>query len=529
MSMDRDKALKNYFEWCKGHLFTEGTDDDLFAFISLFCGFNIPRVSVCEGHCSPFQFIADTFFEREQEVLVIANRNGGKTQNFGIKNVLDGVLKHCEIASVGAILPQAKRCYKYSSSILNNEWFSPHILNSIQESTLIRNVHGGASELAILAGTANGVNSPHPQKANLDEVELMKWSVLQEAMSMPKSNDYAKSSLCITSSLKYGHGAMVKLMDGLDNNGLKLYSWCIFETMEQCKDERSGTFPVQLIFRKSGDADLSTETVFTKDPSHSGKLIDYVTTIKGNEYKYSGCLGCKLVTTCYGKARNSRGYYTIDDTIKKYLNLDEDTWVSQWLSKRVGSKGRIYPVFSPEVHGIDSYTFNPNLETIFGIDLGFTNPAVLLAGQIQPDDSVVIFDEFYKSGLSSPEFISTVVIPYINKYNPTFVYIDPSGADEIQQCKDKGLGKIVVPADNSVDSGIKTVRSFLMTASREVKLKYVKSKCPNFDREMRYYHNIEDTDKPVKEDDHTPDATRYMLHSRFPMIAKKRKFGASSN
>lgn len=529
MEIGRDSAMREYFDWCLKNMMTKGTDDDLWYFIKLFMGFEIPRIRVCENHVSPFEFVADTFFERENNALVIANRNGGKTQNFGIKNDLDMIFKHCEIASVGAVLAQADKCYSYSKAILENKWFRERLINSIQKSTKAYNIYGGASELQILPGTPAGVNSPHPQKTNLDEVELMKWAVLQEAMSMPKSNNYAKASLCITSSLKYGHGCMVRLMDAREENGLNLYTWCIYETIENCPDGRSGTIPVNLIFRQPGEKELCMKTVYTKDPNLEGKTLDYLTSVKKREEKHSGCLSCKLVTSCWGKAKKAHGYYSIDDTIVKFQNLDEDTWVSQWESKRPGTKGRIYPMFSEQNNMYKGeYHYNPNYPSFLGIDLGFTNPAVILAGQELPDGKVVLMDEFYKEGLTSPEFIETAVIPFIKKYNTEKVYIDPSGADEISQLQKKGYGKIVMAADNDVDSGIRTVRAFISNALQDPRLYYVKSRMPNFHREMTYYHNVEESDKVDKVDDHTCDACRYMLHTRFPMV-KKAKFKASSN
>ncbi|MNC40841.1 Terminase-like family protein [compost metagenome] len=217
----------------------------------------------------------------------------------------------------------------------------------------------------------------------------------------------------------------------------------------------------------------------------------------------------------------------IDDTIVKFQSLDEDTWVSQWECKRPGQRGRIYSMFSEENNGINDWVYNPQYETIAGVDLGFTNPAVMLIAQVLPNDEVVVFDEFYKSGLTSPQFVHTEIIPRIKKYNISSLYIDPSGADEIEQLQQAGYSKIVCPADNSVDNGISIVRSFISSAMGAVRLRYVKKNMPNFHREMTYYHSPEDSDKPVKEDDHCPDAIRYMLYNRFS-AKKKRKFGASS-
>lgn len=53
-------------------------DDEFHQWIKDVVGDDIPRVAVCEGHCAPFDFMADYFFERESALLVMANREGGK-------------------------------------------------------------------------------------------------------------------------------------------------------------------------------------------------------------------------------------------------------------------------------------------------------------------------------------------------------------------------------------------------------------------------------------------------------------------
>ena len=54
------------------------TDDELHEFIQLGFGINVPRTRVVPHHRSPFEFIADLYFERVSNVLGFANRTGGK-------------------------------------------------------------------------------------------------------------------------------------------------------------------------------------------------------------------------------------------------------------------------------------------------------------------------------------------------------------------------------------------------------------------------------------------------------------------
>jgi len=54
------------------------TDEDLDSFIQAAYGIRMPKKVLTPGHRSPFQFLADLFFERTKNALGFANRSGGK-------------------------------------------------------------------------------------------------------------------------------------------------------------------------------------------------------------------------------------------------------------------------------------------------------------------------------------------------------------------------------------------------------------------------------------------------------------------
>lgn len=60
-------------------MFGPQTDDELHDWIKAELGIDIPRTSVCEGHCAPFDFLADLYFERTEAALGVGNRGGAKT------------------------------------------------------------------------------------------------------------------------------------------------------------------------------------------------------------------------------------------------------------------------------------------------------------------------------------------------------------------------------------------------------------------------------------------------------------------
>lgn len=162
--------------------------DVLHFYIRVYLGYNIPRKKICPEHGSPFAFISDMFFERVRNSVAFANRTGGKTMNIALLNQCDMAFKEgCEIASAGSTKDQAGKMYRYFTGfhIANQILYSLYAREPIKQFSEYKNL----SSIEIITGSVKGLNSPHPNKARIDEVELMDWEVLQEGLSMSMSTD----------------------------------------------------------------------------------------------------------------------------------------------------------------------------------------------------------------------------------------------------------------------------------------------------------------------------------------------------
>lgn len=382
MSIDsRDFYLrfKEYIDWNINNLYQSKDTELLHTFISKACGFTIPTIKICPTHCAPFDFVADSFFDVVSKMLVIANRNGGKTQNFGILNAIDALCKNnCEIASVGAIEDQAAKCYKYTSGILTKPYFKDMLIKDPMVSkTNLRN----SSEISILPGTMAGVNGPHPQRTNFDEVELTQWKVLQEFMSMAKSTPDVPSCVRITSTRKFSHGPMQQLIDEQEERGFKMYIWCIWETIEHCPDIRSGKVPCTLTIYNEKLRQLRKYPIFSNNKLDYNKEFP-LDIVKKNREKYSGCLACPLVEVCLCKSKKADGYYMIKDVIDKFTGMDRTTWDTQWECLKPGTSGLVYGEFDDTIHVIPQESFKLSLtngEITPGQDWGLNSWASCMA------------------------------------------------------------------------------------------------------------------------------------------------------
>lgn len=306
-----------------GHLPSEDVERirvenvELHEFILAALGVHVPRTVVVKGHRAPFDLVADLFFSRVKNALGFANRNGGKTQNVAILNFLDMLFrKSCEVASAGAVLEQANKCYRYFKLFMRRPWFDrfcdkyeevtgkDFLMKSIQSWTEF----GNGSTMEVLTGTEKGLRSPHPNKFRLDEVDLISWSLLQTALSMAKSGRGIRGQNVFTSTRQKERGSMQRLLNAAAEKGIEVYEWNIWEVLARC------------------------ERRCFNDPQHGD---------------------CPIYCYCKGKAHHCDGFYETDDFIDKVRVLDRETWEVEWENKKPARSKLVYHKFSETKHIMD--------------------------------------------------------------------------------------------------------------------------------------------------------------------------------
>ena len=332
--------------------------DALWIWIKSIFGVEIPRKSICPEHDAPFDFVADVFFQLYPQIIAVANRSGGKTLNFSILDALNMYLhSNCEIATVGAIEDQAKRCYRYFQGWTQQiAIFKQKLIDSLMSMSRFSN----NSTLEILTGTIRGVNSPHPQIVFLDEIELMTWIVLQEAFSMAQTKNHIRGQTIVTSTRKFAYGPMERLLTEAEQRGFRIYKWCILEVLEKHD-------PIECSQTKFGQ----------------------------NE--------------CQGRCDQYQGYYSFADTVSKYLNLDADTWDSQWRCKKPSLSGLVYPQFNEFLH-VKPIKPDYGMELELAEDFGFAQGHANVIGffQTTPSGENRMIDEIWVEGKTDEQIVDLV-------------------------------------------------------------------------------------------------------------------------
>lgn len=481
--------------------------DLLHAWIKYHFRLDIPRVAVCHDHCAPFDFIADYIFDRIDFGVVVANRSGGKTLDFGVLDTLMAYFKdETEIATVGAIQFQAQKGYEYFKDFSAAFPF----VHNLKSTTMNKTDLANGSKVQILTGTMSGVNSPHPQLVFLDEIDLMIWQILQQALSMAQSKKGVKAKTILTSTRKFANGPMQRMLDEAKERSAKVYMWCIWEVVEPLPvDDPEKLKVIHDLFGTELPEGLEKKRWL--EPNLKGEMVE-----------------------------QTSGYYFWDDVITKYKTLDDDTWQTEWVCSRPGLKGVVYG---------DSYTDDNNmlidwtpvgkggmiyLFEDFGFGEGHPD-VVLFAWVPNTMDRIVIFDELYMDHMGTEE-IWTAVEDKLQGYNLTLPnkftgnkgsikgwVPDPHGLTEIQDRQLKGAPILNVQDDSKmlrVNNGINLVKR-LFKSGRLM----ITDKCPQLRLEVLSYKRKMLTNglystEPEKKDDHGPDALRYGVIQLFKRIAR---------
>lgn len=202
-------------------------------------------------------------------------------------------------------------------------------------------------------------------------------------------------------------------------------------------------------------------------------------------------------------------------------------------------QGAVYPTFDRKVHLVKPSAIPDDLTIYAGIDFGWHTTACVLVG-IDKDQNWWLFDEVY-----GREQILTDLIPIIKSRldGKRLILMIGDSADreaiEIMQ-QHFAVAGIVKAAGKSIPTGISLINEKLKPRQQligEPKPQlYISETCKNFIFEFESYKFPEDkidrnpSDEPVKENDHGPDALRYLaLHLKYGLQNRQTKINTGLN
>ncbi len=178
--------------------------------------------------------------------------------------------------------------------------------------------------------------------------------------------------------------------------------------------------------------------------------------------------------------------------------------------------GQVYDGFDRTTHLLVEGSPLPVFHRVeAGLDFGFTNPVCLLVGGITHDDSIILVDEVYQSGLL-PEQLIEIVVEKTRQWNISLVHADPEDPSSIEQLRQAGVP--VVAARKDILTGIRQVATVLNMHPTTLQPRlHISPVCRNLINEISTYRWMENrdgktADRPApNQNDHACDALRYLV------------------
>lgn len=217
---------------------------------------------------------------------------------------------------------------------------------------------------------------------------------------------------------------------------------------------------------------------------------------------------------------------------KKVLPLAE--YLRNYEASFEAFKGKIYGSFvdgDTHLFGSGNRRARPNTalvrdkydRIVAGVDWGYRNPGAIVVVAFTHDGAAEVLHEEYASevtvaptaGRKRADSWVKRMRRLVEDYAVERFYADPSDADNIAQCRAAGLA--ILPARNAVIPGISVTAAMLEPredrAGRSRPNLRIARRCENLRRELLTYQWQDETEAPVKKDDHTCDALRYALYT----------------
>ncbi len=208
-----------------------------------------------------------------------------------------------------------------------------------------------------------------------------------------------------------------------------------------------------------------------------------------------------------------------EDTKQRYERLYSGVFYDRYIRGLwVVAEGLIYPMFDKTRHLFTDATAPQSGEWFISIDYGIQNP--FSAGLWCVSGGIAYrMAEYYHDGRiqgqRTDEEHADAVLALAGKYFIKRFVIDPSASSFITCLRRRGLSQRISPANNEVIPGISNVA----TALQQGRLR-VHENCKGLIREMGLYSwdSKAKEDKPIKENDHAQDDTRYFVRTIFRKI-----------
>ncbi len=207
---------------------------------------------------------------------------------------------------------------------------------------------------------------------------------------------------------------------------------------------------------------------------------------------------------------------------------DPTVFRQEYEAEFVEMAGAIYPMFKRELHTVIPHEIPEHYERVVAMDWGSRNATAIVFGAISEKGEVVIYDLLYANGKTVSQWADILRTRH-DFADITQWIIDPAALAQAREFGNYGIHFIsynpeTLKAINNVNIGINLVQQYLL----EGKIKIFRH-CDILIEQMEQYQwepnssrlELDPRPKPLKKDDHSTDALRYLCCARLASKTKK--------
>lgn len=433
--------------------------------------------------------------KRATRFIIKGPRGGGKTKFMGAFGFVEWYLKMKDVVTMGGSATQAENVYNYFAA---HCYAQESILESLaDEPTMKKTLTDQGNYYKAIAASQKQVRGPHPHDLMIDEACEAKDELIESALPMVTSS---KDPLVVmTSTFHKIFGKFQEVWDAADQLGYTRYSWDVFDVTQ--------TFSPDV----------------WKDPELRRDIHDLSIDQAGEN---------SLEFRAKGRAGDDEGWFDVLNVIQTWREKNSLDWFDvELMGSRPSASGMVN---KPE--DVDACTFNVvealkqdedvwpvefawmrGLEAVGGVDWGFSSMTATVGGHKARDGHIVNhYNKTYTATRSA--VIIEDLVAAADKFGWKVIYADSSAKFEnadlaaalAKHFERKSHKCILVEVVFSKEKA-EMVGNYRTYFSRRM---YHIPLLPRFKAAIwqhKRYRYQEGSDKPVKEDDHIPDATMCML------------------
>lgn len=411
--------------------------------------------------------------------IIKAPRGGGKSRLLGAIGFVKWLLRTVRIVDMGGSLEQAQGVYNYFTSHINAIDGLEEQLP--QEPTMKKTVSDRGNYFKAVAASPKQVRGQHPDELYIDEACEVKDELILAALPVVNSS---KAPLIIMASTFHKiFGIFQETWDSADKLGYVRFSWDIF------------------------DVCLPFDPAIWDNPAFLEEVDDFG----------------ELKERAAGRTGDPDGWIPIENIVQAWREKASVDWFDvEYMGSRPSAIGMVNDPVDVDACTVNTFssTFQRGVDVSLGIDWGFAGMTAVVAYFLGRDmKKHNILEKTYTKTRSV--IIIKQVVDFVLEHEVRYVFADsshPFENEDLQNALNKALVKknwrcvvVMVSFNAEKETMLGNYRAHMQGHLLEIPVQHKVGIWQH-----KRYRYIEGQDRPMKKDDHIPDATMLCL-KRWPL------------